>query len=165
MYVEEFFKENDYFIRITKSKGVDGCIAEFPANLVTTPFIESEIFSYVMEEDGFLYRSSMSSDESITECPVYAMRIIIFRDILRKVDSLKISPKLIFYYSETGDELPKDSSFVDIMGGPLSPDDIIKEGKLAELFYISHPDSYNQEDLAEHYGVQLGYKMLQTEVF
>ena len=152
MYVEEFFKENDYFIRITKSKGVDGCIAEFPANLVTTPFIESEIFSYVMEEDGFLYRSSMSSDESI-------------RDILRKVDSLKISPKLIFYYSETGDELPKDSSFVDIMGGPLSPDDIIKEGKLAELFYISHPDSYNQEDLAEHYGVQLGYKMLQTEVF
>ena len=165
MYVEEFFKENDYFIRITKSKGVDGCIAEFPANLVTTPFIESEIFSYVMEEDGFLYRSSMSSDESITECPVYAMRIIIFRDILRRVDSLKMSPKLIFYYDEEGGELAKDSSFVDIMGGPLSSDDISKESKLAELFYTSHPNSYNQEDLAEHYGVELGYKMLQTEIF
>jgi|LUMV01.1.fsa_nt_gb hypothetical protein len=169
--IKNFFKKNDYYVRVFTSPDKKNCIAEFPERTAIKPWIDGKTCLYSIEGDGILYfRSGFPSskgDLDLVEekslhldCPAYSRRIIIFNDILKSTLAIGLPISLILFCDSNGEEIPDVGGFVDILTPPETEEDILLEEKLAEVYYMNLSDSADYSDLAEKNKVEHGYRLL-----
>lgn len=161
--ITQFLKDHHYVVKVFHTED-NGCSAYFPSRYVVEPDVNENVCVYTVQYDdlkpGIHYYSTELNYTSFVECPIYAVRIVIFQDILMKTERLGLSTKFINYFDEFDDEL-EDATFVDLVDPPEDSESIKLEEKLAEIFYAAYPTfSKEFQDLAEQYGVAKGYELI-----
>ena len=170
--VKNFFKENNYYVRVSSSYDKSCCIAEFPERTAIKPWIDGKTCLYSIEKSGILYFSSgfpsikteldLVEEKNLhIECPSYARRIVIFNDIFTNTTTRGLSASLILFCDNEGVELTNIFTFTDILGAPETEEEKELELVLAELFYlkIENPDE-DYTETAEENNVGQGYRLL-----
>ena len=162
----DFFKKHHYITKVM-THDLEGlaCSATFPSQKTLGHDNQDTICIYQIEEDpllsGIHYYSSETTNPVFVECPSYAVRIIIFQDILMKTERLKLSTKFIVYYDEQGEELDSDLTFIDLIKPPDDKKQVLLEEKLVDIFYAAYPD-FTKEflELADKQNVSKGYELI-----
>ena len=162
----DFFKKHDYVTKVVANDydGL-GCAVTFPSQEMLDNEKKETICIYHIQEDplptGIHYYSSETSSPVFIDCPAYAARIIIFQDILMKTERLKLTTKFIIYYSEQGEELDPELTFIDLIKQPDDEIQVLLEEKLVDIFYAAYPD-FTKEflELADKENVSKGYELI-----
>jgi hypothetical protein len=169
--IKNFFKQNDYYVRVSSSRDKKSCMAEFPERTAIKPWVDGKTCLYSIEGDGILYfRSGFPSIEGSLDlveekslqldCPAYSRRIIIFNDILMNTLIIGLPISLILFCDNDGEEISDMASFVDILIPPENEEDVQLEEKLAEVYYMNLSSPSDYSDIAKENEVEHGYRLL-----
>jgi hypothetical protein len=170
--IKKFFKENDYYVRVSSSYDKTSCIAEFPERTAIKPWIDGKTCLYSIDQKGIIYfRSGFPSikteldlveEKSLhIECPSYAKRIVIFNDIFSNTAKIGLSIPFILFCDHNGIELSNTCNFTDLLNPPQDEKGAKLELDLAEIFYMTLEDpNEDYSHVAKEYNVEQGYQLL-----
>lgn len=170
--IKKFFKENDYYVRVSPSHDKTSCIAEFPERTAIKPWIDGKTCLYSIDQKGILYfRSGFPSikteldlveEKSLhIECPSYAKRIVIFNDIFFNTTKIGLSIPFILFCDHDGRELANTCNFTDLLNPPQDEEEAKLELDLAEIFYMTLEDpNLDYSHVAKECNVEQGYRLL-----
>jgi|TARA_R110002051_G_scaffold256077_1_gene315206 hypothetical protein len=170
--IKKFFKENDYYVRVSSSHDKCCCIAEFPERTAIKPWIDGKTCLYSIEKSGILYFSSgfpsikteldLIEEKNLhIECPSYARRLVIFNDIFNNTTKIGLSVSFILFCNNDGSEVSDILTFTDILNPPKTEEEKELELVLAEFFYLNLENpSEDYSETAEEKNVGQGYRLL-----
>lgn len=161
--VAQIHLKNDYFIKIRRIVGSNGCFIEIPENRIENqPALKTH---YKLNSGGLTVDYGNNDGWKIIG-PAYALRILILCDLLLKIADHHIDMSLIVYYNENGEHV-KDGGIFKIIDSPFEEDgedrqkELLLYEKLKDLF--AGKSEVDEDELRKE-GILEGYTRI-LEIF
>lgn len=157
--IKGFLQFYDY-LPIVRQVG-DGCIVTMPHAKLIRKDQPRLIEAYAMErgsKPGIYCNSSNRQEETFVVVPEYALRIFLMCSIDYTCNYLPISPAIIKYVNEKGEEV---ENLTKLINPPNSESELTKEQFLATVFLEAKEDDFpdTYQEVAETHGVGPGYNL------
>lgn len=176
--IHELFQKHNYCVNIWPNSHEPACSAEFPERSCIKPISEGLTCTYLFqdkndlhEQSGLFYTASnfpvaiddehdVKENNLFIKCPSYAVRPLIYYDILFKTSRIGLIEAFIFFKGVTN-----IFSYTQLVNLNLTDEDRTLEVVLGELLLLKLEEDEDLTEMSEHLGVEEGYKLFNTVPF
>lgn len=145
-----------YAVRFYMSDGTK-CDAIFPR------LDQSQLHvTYTRYDDDHLYYKNSTGSDALIYTPSYAVRLLVYSDILRACKKMEYNWNLIAYFDQMG-ELMIDPPLLEFF--TIDEEDVVKESKLAKLMQRSIADNLSDSEvdfIAKEHDIDVGLQIIKT---